>query len=121
MVTLVVIINTLISLLLFYIAWQVWQLKRRIAFITDRLTAYEQCSQTLLSQTPQNLDISQQNIRNLRLRNQSLQFKIQQIRQIVSLLLLGQRAGQRYFRPSNSFWVRKTVTKADMNNRNISG
>jgi len=120
MVTLVVIINILISLLLFFIAWQVWRLKARIAFITERLTAYEKCSQTLLSQAPQNLNLSQQNIHNLRLKNQSLQFKIQQVRQIVSLLLLGQRVGQRYFRPSNSFWLRKTVTKAGMNNSNIS-
>ncbi|AFY44957.1 hypothetical protein [Nostoc sp. PCC 7107] len=120
MVTVVVIINILISLLLFYIAWQIWRLKRRIAFITDRLTFYEKCSQTLLSQTPQNLDISQQNLHNLRLNNQSLQFKIQQVRQIVNLLLLGQRLGKRYVRQSNFFWFRKTLTKTGMNNSNIS-
>ncbi|MBU7583876.1 MAG: hypothetical protein KAF91_13355 [Nostoc sp. TH1S01] len=120
MVTVVVIINTLISLVLFYIAWQVWQIKGRIAWITDRLTAYEKCSQTLLSQAPQNLDISQQNIRNLRQRNQSLQFKLQQVRQIVSLLLLGQRLGKGYISQSKSFWQTKTVTKTRMNNSNIS-
>ncbi|MBD2458704.1 hypothetical protein H6G80_32160 [Nostoc sp. FACHB-87] len=120
MVTVVVIINTLISLLLFYVAWQIWQIKGRIAWITDRLTAYEQCSQNLLSQAPQNLDISQQNIRNLRLGNQSLQLQLQQVRQIVSLLLLGQRLSKRYIRQSHSFGRTKTVPKTRINNSNLS-
>ncbi|MBE9006866.1 hypothetical protein IQ259_17775 [Fortiea sp. LEGE XX443] len=121
MITVVVVINILISLLLLYGVWLLWKLKQQIAFIADRLTAYEKYSHTLLSQAPQNIDISQKNIHNLRQRNQSLQLKIQQVRQIVSLLLLGQRVGQRYFRQPNFFFLRKKVAKAGMNHRNISG
>jgi len=116
MVTLVVIINTLISLLLLFIAWQVWKIKKQIAWVADRLTAYEQCSDTWLSQAPVNLDISQRNIHNLRQGNQSLQSKIQQVRQIISLLLLGKR----YFPKRNAAFLRKTVTKAPINSGNIS-
>lgn len=117
MVTVVVVINILISLLLLFIAWHVWNIKQRIAWVADRLTAYEQCSDALLSQAPVNLNISQQNIHNLRQGNQSLQLKIQQVRQIVSLLLLGKR----YFPKRNYAFYRKTVTKASKNNGNISG
>ena len=118
MVTVVVILNILISLLLLYGAWLLWKLKQRIAFIADKFTLYEKCSQTLLSQAPENLDITKQNIHNLRLTNQSLQLKIQQVRQILSLLLLGQRVGRRYFRQGNSFLFTKTVAKTKINYKN---
>jgi hypothetical protein len=117
MVTVVVVINTLISLLLLFIAWQVWNIKLRIAWIADKLTAYEKSSNAFLSQAPTNLNISQQNIHNLRQGNQSLQLKIQQVRQIVSLLLLGKR----YYPKRNPAFFRKTVTKAGRNSGNISG
>ncbi|MBD2438188.1 hypothetical protein [Nostoc sp. FACHB-110] len=115
MVTLVVIINTLISLMLLFIAWQIWQIKQRIALITDRLNFYEQCSYAFLSQAPINLEISQRNINNLRQGNQSLQLKIQQVQQIVSLLLLANR----YFPRRNSAFLRKTATKATKSSGNI--
>ncbi|AFY47665.1 hypothetical protein Nos7524_1799 [Nostoc sp. PCC 7524] len=98
MVTLVVVINTLISIMLLCVAWQVWQLKRKIAFIGDRLTDYERCSHDLLYQAPANLYLGQQNLQNLRQSNQALQIQIQQVRQIISILLLGQRTWRRYIR-----------------------
>jgi hypothetical protein len=117
MVTLVIVINILISGLLLFIAWQVWNIRQRIAWVTDRLTAYEKCSDALLSQAPVNLGMSQQNIHNLRQSNQSLQLKIQLVRQIISLLLLGKR----YFPKSNPTFFRKTATKVTDNNGNILG
>ncbi|MBD2445922.1 hypothetical protein H6G76_01885 [Nostoc sp. FACHB-152] len=117
MVTVVVVINIFISLLLLFIAWQVWNIKQRIAWVADRLTAYEKCCDTWLSQAPVNLGISQQNLHNLRQSNQSLQLRIQLVRQIVSLLLLGQR----YFPKGNPVVFRKTVTKTAKNSGNIYG
>ncbi|MBD2519377.1 hypothetical protein H6G93_31320 [Nostoc sp. FACHB-973] len=98
MVILVVIINTLISLILLYVAWQVWQLKQRLASVADRLTAYEICTQATLHKAPENIYLSQQNIYNLRQRNQALQIQIQQVQQIISLILVGRQIWQRYFR-----------------------
>ncbi|MBD2342731.1 hypothetical protein [Anabaena subtropica] len=96
MVTVVVVINLLISLTLLCVAWQVWRLKGKIAFIGDRLLDYERCSHDLLYKAPENIYLGQQNLLNLRQSNQSLQIQIQQLRQIVSLLLLGQRSWKRY-------------------------
>ncbi|WP_224093133.1 hypothetical protein [Nostoc sp. MS1] len=98
MVTIVVVINIFISLMLLYVAWQVWRLKKQIAFISDRLLDYERCSHELLYQAPTNINLAQQNIQNLRQSKQGLQMQIQQVRQIISLLLLGQRTWGRYIR-----------------------
>ncbi|MEH2374630.1 hypothetical protein [Nostoc sp.] len=98
MVILVMLVNTLISLILLYVAWRVWQLKQQLAYIADRLTAYESCTHAALNKAPENIYLSQDNIYNLRQKNQALQMQIQQVRQIISLLLLGRQIWQRYFR-----------------------
>jgi hypothetical protein len=97
MVTLVVIINTLISLILLYIARRVWQLKKRLVNITNRLTAAERRTHAVLDKAPENISRRQQNIHNLRQGNQSIQLQIEQVRQIFSLLLVGQQIQRRYF------------------------
>ena len=91
MVTTVVVINTLISLILFYIAWRVWKLKQSIGCIADKLNAYERHTHAVLYKAPENIEISQQKIHSLRQGNEKLQVQIQQVRQIISLLLLGKR------------------------------
>ncbi|MBN3938505.1 MAG: hypothetical protein V7L21_25885 [Nostoc sp.] len=111
MVILVVIINTLISLVLLYVAWRVWQLKQQLAYIADRLTADESCTNAALNKAPENIYLSQQNIYNLRQRNQALQMQIQQVRQIISLLLLGRQIWQRYFPKLELISGKRTVTK----------
>jgi hypothetical protein len=97
MVALVVIINILISLILLYIARQVWKLKQRLANMANRLTALERCTHAVLDKAPSNISRRQQNIQNLRQGNQSIQAQIQQVRQIFSLLLVGQQIQRRYF------------------------
>ncbi|GAX44772.1 hypothetical protein NIES4075_57910 [Tolypothrix sp. NIES-4075] len=97
MVTVVVIINLLISLILLYIARRVWQLKKRLANIANRLAAAERCTHAVLDKAPSNISRRQQNIHNLRQGNQSIQVQIQQVRQIFSLLLVGQQIHGRYF------------------------
>lgn len=111
MVTVVVAINILTSLMLLYVAWRVWQLKKQIAFVSDRLLDYERCSHNLLHQAPENIYLGQQNIQNLRQSNQGLQIQIQQVRQIVSLLLLGQRTWGRYVRKPVSIYKKQQSVK----------
>jgi hypothetical protein len=98
MVILVILVNTLISLILLYVAWRVWQLKQQLTYIADRLTAYEICTRAALKKAPKNIYLSQKNIYNLRQRNQVLWMQIQQVQQILSLLLQGRQIWQRYFR-----------------------
>ncbi len=97
MVALVVIINILISLILLYIARQVWKLKQRLANMANRLTALERCTHAVLDKASANISRRQQSIHNLRQGNQSIQIQIQQVRQIFSLFLVGQQIQRRYF------------------------
>jgi hypothetical protein len=97
MVTLVVVINTLISLLLFYVAWRVCKFKQQLSIIADTLTNYESCSHKFLYTAPEKIYFVQQNIHNLRQGNQSLELQIQQLRQIISLLFFGRQIWQRSF------------------------
>ncbi|WP_404799801.1 hypothetical protein [Anabaenopsis elenkinii] len=85
------------SLLLLYIAWRVWKLKQWIGNIADQLNTYEHNAHVLLYQAPEKIDISQEKIYSLRQRNQKLQVQIQQVRQIISLLLLLKGFWGRYF------------------------
>ena len=111
MVILVILINTLISLILLYVAWRMWQLKQQLACIADSLAAYESCTHAALNKAPENIYLSQDNFYNLRQKNQVLQMQIQQVRQIISLLLLGQQIWQRYFRRLKLIPGKRTVAK----------
>jgi predicted negative regulator of RcsB-dependent stress response len=111
MVKIVVIINTLISLTLLYVAWQMWQLRLRLFNIANALIAYERCCHGVLHSAPNAIYKRQQNIKNLRSQNQSLEYKIQQIRQIVSVLSMGQQLWRRSGRRLRLKFVKKTVAK----------
>ncbi|MFN6462255.1 MAG: hypothetical protein RMZ41_010455 [Nostoc sp. DedVER02] len=111
MVILVILVNILISVILLYVAWRVWQLKQQLAYIADRLTIYETCTHAALNKAPENIYLSQESIYNFRQKNQALQIKIQQVRQIISLLLQGQKIWQRYFRRLELISGKKIVAK----------
>ncbi|QIR38442.1 hypothetical protein HCG51_18185 [Tolypothrix sp. PCC 7910] len=111
MVTVVVVLNTLISLILLYVAWRVWQLKREISILADRFTHYERCCHAVLYTAPEKISTAQQNIYNLRQGNQRLEEQIQQVRQIVSLLFLGRQVWRRSFPRIVSTNGKKTITK----------
>ncbi|MBD0385307.1 MAG: hypothetical protein ICV54_01925 [Nostoc sp. C3-bin3] len=111
MIISVILVNTLISLILLYVVWRMWHIKQQLAYIADRLTAYENCTHVALNKAPENIYISQNNIYKLRQKNQVLQMQIQQVRQIISLLLLGQQIWQRYFRRLDLTSRKKTVAK----------
>lgn len=97
MVIVVVVINVLISLILFYLAWRLWQLRRRLAKIANLLIAAERSSHAVLPQAPENIYFFQNNIHNLRQGNQQPQLQIQRLRQIFSLIAFGQQVWRRYF------------------------
>ncbi|MBD2386766.1 hypothetical protein [Cylindrospermum sp. FACHB-282] len=111
MVMLVVVINTLISLILLYVAWRVWKLKPLLAFVANRLTAYERATHAALQNAPENIYTSQEAIYNLRQANLGVQMQIQQVRQIINLLLLGQQTWRRYFGRLGPISEKKVVVK----------
>ncbi|MBD0303726.1 MAG: hypothetical protein ICV85_16630 [Tolypothrix sp. T3-bin4] len=99
------------SLMLFYAAWRMRQLKQQLSIIANTLTAYERRSHALLYQAPETIYFAQQNIYNLRQGNQSLELQIQQVRQIVSLLFLGRQVWRRSFRRLGFTFGKKTTIK----------
>jgi predicted PurR-regulated permease PerM len=108
MVIVVIVINTFISLILLNVAWRVWKLKQQIAYVADRLTDYERSSHALLHKAPESISTGQGNIHNLRQQNQALHRQIQQVRQVISLLLLGRQIWQRYIRGLGFTFEKKT-------------
>jgi hypothetical protein len=98
MVTVVVIINVLISLILLVIAWQMWRLKYKVAYIAGRLNAYERAIYAVLHSAPEKISRGQQGISRLSERQERLALQIQQWQQLLSLLVVGRRIWRRYFR-----------------------
>lgn len=89
MITLVVILNTLIALLNFYIAWRVWKIRRVLAGATKAILAADRNTYNVLHPAPRAIAIGQKG--TLALRNQygKLQKQLQQLVQILALIRLG--------------------------------
>jgi hypothetical protein len=97
MVTIVVLINILISLILLYLAKQLRKAKGALALITDIFNQYERASYAALHTAPANIHLAQEKIQNLRLEEQILKQQIQQLRQILSLIVLVKQIYQGLF------------------------
>ncbi len=109
MLAVVVVINMLTSLTLFYVAWRVWLLKRRLANIADILSVAERNTHAVLHQAPAAIHLGQRNIHNLRQGNQPKQVQIQQVRQIFSLLAFGQQIWRRDFFQLRAISMKKRI------------
>ena len=91
MVTIVVTINILISLILLYCTWQVYQLRRRLARLNKFFTNCDRNSYALLHRRPEAIYLGMQNLNNLRQSNQTLQVKLRQLKQILALIVFGRQ------------------------------
>ncbi len=94
MVTVVVVINTLISLILFYVARKVWRLKKKIARLANILSAAERKTARLAG-APAAIMKGQQSLYQLRQKKQPIERQLAQVRQIVNLLVVGQQIWRR--------------------------
>ncbi|OKH41228.1 hypothetical protein NIES2101_34635 [Calothrix sp. HK-06] len=95
MITVVVTINILISLILLYIAWRVWLLKRSFTNLKNAFNAASRNSYAVLSTLPNFLYARQTVIKNLRQRNQGLESQFQKSTQALSILLIVSRFWRR--------------------------
>jgi cell division protein FtsB len=94
MVIIVVLINVFISFMLLYLAQQLCRIKDTLAFVADRLNQYERASYAALHIAPDNIYLGKEKIENLHTENQILKHRIQQLRQILSLILLVKQISQ---------------------------
>ncbi len=98
MVMVVVVINLAIAVILLYLAWQLWQLRQRLANVANTLIAAERSTHAVLRGAPESISLGQQGIYRLRQGNKPLQLQLQQVRQVLSLVVFGQQAWRRFSR-----------------------
>ncbi|MBF2063037.1 MAG: hypothetical protein IGS39_01175 [Calothrix sp. C42_A2020_038] len=95
MLHIVITINILISIVLLYVAWRVWLLKRSFVRIANTLNRASRSTHTVLSVAPNLINKRQLAIQNLRLKNQGLESQYQKLNQILSLVILASRFGRK--------------------------
>jgi hypothetical protein len=91
MVTVIVVLNVLISLLCLYAARKVWNLRRVLAASVDAVTLAERNTYALLHGAPKNISQGQLGVHSLRERYQQLEQQLQKVQQVLTLLVLIQR------------------------------
>ena len=98
MVGTVVLINTLISVILLFIAWRIWRLLSRISRIANALTNYERKTNAVLHRVPAIISKGEKGVNNLRGKTALKQQQIQKVQQLFRMLLVGIQIWQRYIR-----------------------
>lgn len=94
MVTIVVIINTLIALINFYIAWRIWKLRPVIANAAKAILTADRNTHNVLYGAPIPITQGKKGIAALRKQRLGLVIKLQQFKQVLGLLGFGQRIWQ---------------------------
>ena len=107
MVVTIVIINVLIALILLYIARRIWLLRQKLQRLNNKLIAINRSAGAALAGTPNAIYQGQMGIYQLKQKNEPLQIQIQRVRQVLSLLSVGQQAWQRFSFPNTAFLGRQ--------------
>ena len=90
MLTVVVALNVLISLLCFYVAWQLWNVRRALAVAADAVANAERDTYNVLHGAPNAIGQGQVGIQGLRVSYQQLEIQLQRVQQVLALLSLVQ-------------------------------
>ena len=107
MVVTIVIINVSIALILLYVARRVWLLRQKLQRINNTLIAINRSAGAALTGTPNAIYKGQMGLSQLKQRNEPLQVQILRVRQVLSLLSVGQQAWQRFSLPNTAFLRRQ--------------
>ena len=107
MVVTIVIINVLIASILLYIARRLWLLRQKFQRINNKLIAINRSAGAALAGTPNAIYKGQMGLSQLKQRNEPLQVQILRVRQVLSLLSVGQQAWQRFSFPNTAFLRRQ--------------
>ncbi|WP_254563622.1 hypothetical protein [Oscillatoria sp. HE19RPO] len=96
----VIIINVILSLVFFFVAWRLRKLKQTMNRVTQSILNADRVTYDVLHGTPAALAKGELGTRNLRTRYQQVELQLLRLRQIVQLLSLGQAA-----------WLRRSILK----------
>ncbi|MEQ9355113.1 hypothetical protein [Coleofasciculus chthonoplastes] len=86
MLTVVVILNLLISLFGFYLAWRIWKLRRVIGAAADIVARAERSTYRVLHGAPQAISKGQIGVHGLKKRYQHLEFQLQRVQRVLMVL-----------------------------------
>jgi len=104
MITTVILINCLISLVCFYTAWKLWQIRQVLSLTTKVVTAWERNTHNTLALSPDAILNGKLCIQQLRENYQHLEPQLQQLQRmlaLVSLLQLVWRSARNPMRSPN--------------------
>ena len=107
MVVTIIVINVLIASILLYVARRVWLLRQKLQRINNKLIAINRRTQAALAGTPNAIYKGQMGLSQLKQRNEPLQVQILRVKQVLSLLSVGQQAWQRFSFPNTAFLGRQ--------------
>lgn len=91
MLTVVVVLNVLISLVCLFVAWQVWNLRRVLGAAADAILLAERNTYNVLHGAPEAITQGQMGVGEARESYQQLELQLQKVQQVVTLLSLVQR------------------------------
>lgn len=95
MVIVALIGNLLIGMVCLFVAWQLWQLKRRLATVADTLLSVERSVHNVLYDAPDYIYKGQTGINQLRQKYRQLEPQFQRAQQAIALLGVGQALWRR--------------------------
>jgi len=91
MLTVVVVLNVLISLVCLYVAWQVWNLRRVLGAAADAILLAERNTYNVLHGAPEAILQGQAGVGGARDSYQQLELQLRKVQQVLTLLSLVQR------------------------------
>ncbi len=88
MLWLVIEVNIIISIFGFYLAWRIWRFRQILLKVERNLSLIDNCSNNILTKTPELLQIRLERVNQLRQLYQQLNVQIQQIHKVIAMFWL---------------------------------
>ncbi|MGK7921588.1 MAG: hypothetical protein AB4080_16445 [Trichodesmium sp.] len=88
MLWLVIELNIAISIFGFYLAWKIWKFREILLQVEQTLNLIENCSNNILSRTPEFLQLRRQRVNQLGQLYKQLDLQIKQVQQILAMFWL---------------------------------
>lgn len=111
MVTVVVFMNLGLTLVLLYVAWQIWQVRLKLARIADVLLVYERVTRAALQQTPNAIAVGRMAIRQAQQPNVPADLRLTRIQQVLNLSVIGLQIWQQTIVLRQADFFRKALAK----------
>ncbi|XWK90732.1 MAG: hypothetical protein U7127_11980 [Phormidium sp.] len=113
MIAIVVIINTLIALFNFYLAWRIWKIRRTIAKATRAILAADHNTYKVLHSAPKTITVGQKGTKTLREQYQKLEMQLEKLGQVLGILNFTQQFWQKRARQNRQLKkLKKSLSKS---------